>query len=61
VFTPLAKWGLGLVGIVSQFVNWGILVLIVLVLVAMKINREYDLSGFNPFQSNNEEDNDPFN
>jgi predicted ferric reductase len=61
VFTPLAKWGLGLFGIVSQFVNWGILIMIILVLVAMKVNREYDLSGFNPFQSNNEEDNDPFN
>ena len=60
VFTPLAKWGLGLFGIVSQFVNWGILIVIILVLVAMKINSRFDFSGFNPFQSD-EEDNDPFN
>ena len=60
VFTPLAKWGLGLFGIVSQFVNWGILIVIILVLVAMKINREYDLRAMLS-SSSDEEDNDPFN
>jgi hypothetical protein len=56
VFTPTSKLVFGLLGVVSGFVNWGLLILVVLVVVGIKLNNKFDLSGFNPFKSNEEDD-----
>ena len=56
VFTPTSKVVFGLLGLVSGFVNWGFVVLIGIVVVAIKLNNKFDLSGFNPFKSDEEDD-----
>ena len=56
VFTPTSKVVFGLLGLVSGFVNWGFVVLIGIVVVGIKLNNKFDLSGFNPFKSDEEDD-----
>ena len=56
VFTPTSKVVFGLLGLVSGFVNWGFVVLIGIVVVGIKLNNKFDLSGINPFRSDEEDD-----
>lgn len=56
VFTPTSKLVFGLLGVVSGFINWGLLILVVLVVVGIKLNSRFDFSGFNPFKSDEEDD-----
>lgn len=56
VFTPTSAVVFGLLGFVSGFVNWGLLILVALVVVGVKLNNRFDFSGFNPFQSDEEDD-----
>ena len=56
VFTPTSAVVFGLLGFVSGFVNWGLLILVALVVVGIKLNSRFDFSGFNPFQSDEEDD-----
>ena len=56
VFTPTSKVVFGILGIASGFVNWGLLILVAIVVVGIKLNNRFDFSGFNPFQSDEEDD-----
>jgi len=56
VFTPTSKVVFGLFGIAAGFVNWGFVVLIGIVVVGIKLNNKYDLSGINPFRSDEDDD-----
>ena len=56
VFTPTSKLVFGILGIASGFINWGLLILVALVVVGIKLNSRFDFSGFNPFQSDEEDD-----
>jgi hypothetical protein len=46
----------GLLGFVSGFVNWGLLILVGLVVLGIKLNSKFDLSGINPFRSEEDDD-----
>ena len=48
----------GILGIASGFINWGLLILVGIVVVGIKLNNRFDFSGFNPFQSDEEDDDD---
>ena len=56
VFTPTSEVVFGLLGVVSGFVNWGLLILVGLVVLGIKLNNKYDLSGINPFRSDEDDD-----
>ena len=56
VFTPTSKVVFGVFGIAAGFINWGLLILVALVVVGIKLNSRFDFSGFNPFQSDEEDD-----
>jgi len=56
VFTPTSKVVFGLFGIAAGFVNWGFVVLIGIVVVGIKLNNKFDLSGINPFRSEEDDD-----
>jgi len=56
VFTPTSKVVFGLLGVVSGFVNWGLLILVAVVVAAIKLNSRFDFSGFNPFKSDEDDD-----
>ena len=56
VFTPTSKIVFGILGIASGFVNWGLLILVAIVVVGIKLNNKYDLSGINPFRSDEDDD-----
>ena len=56
VFTPTSKLVFGILGIASGFINWGLLILVGIVVVGIKLNNRFDFSGFNPFQSDEEDD-----
>ena len=56
VFTPTSKVVFGLLGLVSGFINWGLLILVGIVVLGVKLNNKFDLSGFNPFKSDEEDD-----
>ena len=56
VFTPTSKVVFGLLGLVSGFINWGLLILVGLVVLGVKLNNKFDLSGINPFRSDEEDD-----
>ena len=55
VFTPTSKVVFGLLGVVSGFVNWGLLILIALVVVGIKLNNKYDLRAMLSSQSDEED------
>jgi len=56
VFTPTSKLVFGVLGIASGFINWGLLILVGIVVLGVKLNNKFDLSGFNPFKSDEEDD-----
>jgi hypothetical protein len=56
VFTPTSKVVFGLLGLVSGFINWGLLILVAIVVVGIKLNSRFDFSGFNPFKSDEDDD-----
>jgi len=56
VFTPTSKVVFGLLGLVSGFINWGLLILVGLVVLGVKLNNKFDLSGINPFRSEEDDD-----
>ena len=56
VFTPTSAVVFGMFGFISGFVNWGFVVLIGIVVAAIKLNSKFDLSGINPFRTNEEDD-----
>jgi di/tricarboxylate transporter len=56
VFTPTSKIVFGLFGIAAGFINWGLLILVGIVVLGVKLNNKFDLSGFNPFKSDEEDD-----
>lgn len=56
VFTPTSAVVFGLLGFVSGFVNWGLLILVGLVVLGIKLNSKFDLSGINPFRSEEDDD-----
>lgn len=56
VFTPTSKVVFGLLGLVSGFVNWGLLILVGIVVLGVKLNNKFDLSGINPFRSEEDDD-----
>jgi hypothetical protein len=56
VFTPTSKVVFGLLGLVSGFINWGLLILVAIVVVGIKLNNKFDLSGINPFRSDEDDD-----
>ena len=56
VFTPTSKLVFGLFGIAAGFINWGLLILVGIVVVGIKLNNKYDLSGINPFRSDEDDD-----
>ena len=56
VFTPTSKVVFGILGIASGFVNWGLLILVGIVVLGVKLNNKFDLSGINPFRTNEEDD-----
>ena len=43
VFTPTSAVVFSILGIVSGFINWGLLILVGLVVAAIKLNGKYDL------------------
>lgn len=43
VFTPTSKVVFGLLGLVSGFINWGLLILVAIVVAVIKLNGKYDL------------------
>ena len=56
VFTPTSKIVFGLFGIAAGFINWGLLILVGLVVLGVKLNNKFDLSGINPFRSEEDDD-----
>ena len=56
VFTPTSKVVFGILGIASGFVNWGLLILVGIVVLGVKLNNKFDLSGINPFRSEEDDD-----
>ena len=55
VFTPTSAVVFGLLGFVSGFVNWGLLILVGLVVAAIKLNGKYDLRAMLSSQSDEED------
>lgn len=55
VFTPTSAVVFGLLGLVSSFVNWGLLILIGLVVAAIKLNNKFDLRAMLSSQSDEED------
>lgn len=43
VFTPTSKVVFRLLGLVSGFINWGLLILVAIVVAVIKLNGKYDL------------------
>ena len=56
VFTPTSKLVFGILGIASGFINWGLLILVGIVVLGVKLNNKFDLSGINPFRSEEDDD-----
>ena len=56
VFAPTSAVVFGLLGLVSGFVNWGLLILVGIVVLGVKLNNKFDLSGINPFRSEEDDD-----
>lgn len=55
VFTPTSKLVFGLFGIAAGFVNWGLLILVGIVVAAVKLNSKYDLKAMLSSQSDEED------
>ena len=55
VFTPTSKVVFGLLGLVSGFINWGLLILVGLVVLGVKLNNKYDLRAMLSSQSDEED------
>ena len=55
VFTPTSKVVFGILGIASGFVNWGLLILVGIVVAAIKLNDKYDLRAMLSSQSDEED------
>jgi hypothetical protein len=58
VFTPTSKLVFGVLGIASGFINWGLLILVGLVVLGVKLNNKYDLRAM--LSSNSDEEDDTF-
>ena len=56
VFTPTSKLVFGVFGIAAGFINWGLLILVGIVVAAVKLNNKYDLRAM--LSSSSEEDDD---
>jgi len=56
VFTPTSKVVFGVFGIAAGFINWGLLILVGIVVAAVKLNNKYDLRAM--LSSSSEEDDD---
>ena len=56
VFAPTSAVVFGLLGLLSGFVNWGLLILVGIVVFGVKLNNKFDLSGINPFRSEEDDD-----
>jgi hypothetical protein len=56
VFAPTSAVVFGLLGLLSGFVNWGLLILVGIVVLGVKLNNKFDLSGINPFRSEEDDD-----
>ena len=56
VFTPTSKVVFGVFGITAGFINWGLLILVGIVVAAVKLNNKYDLRAM--LSSSSEEDDD---
>ena len=55
VFAPTSAVVFGLLGLVSGFVNWGLLILVGIVVAAIKLNNKYDLRAMLSSQSDEED------
>lgn len=55
VFTPTSKVVFGLLGLVSGFINWGLLILVGLVVLGVKLNSKFDLRAMLSSQSDEED------
>lgn len=55
VFTPTSKLVFGLFGIAAGLVNWGLLILVGLVVLGIKLNNKYDLRAMLSSQSDEED------
>jgi di/tricarboxylate transporter len=58
VFTPTSKIVFGLFGIAAGFINWGLLILVGLVVLGIKLNNKFDLRAM--LSSNSDEEDDTF-
>jgi len=58
VFTPTSKLVFGVLGIASGFINWGLLILVGLVVLGIKLNNKFDLRAM--LSSNSDEEDDTF-
>ena len=56
VFTPTSKLVFGILGIASGFINWGLLILVGIVVLGVKLNNKFDLRAM--LSSQSEEDDD---
>ena len=56
VFTPTSKVVFGILGIASGFINWGLLILVGIVVLGVKLNNKFDLRAI--LSSQSEEDDD---
>lgn len=55
VFTPTSAVVFGLLGFISGFVNWGLLILVGIVVLGVKLNKKYDLRAMLSSQSDEED------
>ena len=55
VFTPTSKVVFALFGFLSGFVNWGLLILVGLVVLGIKLNNKFDLRAMLSSQSDEED------
>lgn len=55
VFTPTSKLVFGILGIASGLVNWGLLILVGIVVLGIKLNNKYDLRAMLSSQSDEED------
>jgi di/tricarboxylate transporter len=56
VFTPTSKLVFGVFGIAAGFVNWGLLILVGIVVLGVKLNNKYDLRAMLSSSSDEEDD-----
>lgn len=55
VFTPTSKLVFGILGIASGLVNWGLLILVGIIVLGIKLNNKYDLRAMLSSQSDEED------